>query len=60
VFWGLDDEPGFIVELPSYAPGLALELHAYLRREGTLAVWLLKDGTELGEVFVGRAGKPGA
>jgi len=47
--WGPDDKPGVILELPPPAPGLGLELHIYLRREGTLAAWLLEDGTELGE-----------
>lgn len=36
-------------------PGLALELHVYLRREGTLAVWILESGRVLGEAVVGQA-----
>jgi hypothetical protein len=53
--WGPDDKPGLIVELRPHAPGLGLELHIYLHREGSLAVWVLEDGTELREAVVGEA-----
>ena len=35
--------------------GLAPEPHVYAMREGTLAVWLLEDGTRLREQRVGTA-----
>lgn len=37
--WGANDEPGAVVELPPVDnSGLALELHVYARRDGSLAV----------------------
>lgn len=53
-----DDEwPGGVLELHEglTAPGPALELHVYARREGTLAVWVTEDGRPIGEVVAAKA-----